>query len=60
MILLKIPPFTWFDKLTTGFDKLVLSEVEGLKANGECIENIDGFSVHAEPACPERSRRVEA
>jgi hypothetical protein len=26
--------FTWFDKLTAGFDKPVLSPVEGLRANG--------------------------
>ncbi|MGH7774316.1 MAG: hypothetical protein ACREQA_18985 [Candidatus Binatia bacterium] len=25
---------TWFDKLTTGFDKPVLSEVEGLRVTG--------------------------
>jgi len=28
---LKNSPFTWFDKLTTGFDGPVLSEDEGLK-----------------------------
>jgi hypothetical protein len=32
--LLKNPVFTWFDELTTGFDKPVLSAVEGLRANG--------------------------
>jgi hypothetical protein len=55
--LLKNSPFTWFDELTTGFDKPVLSEVEGLRANGGGIENILAcaarkqglFSVHAEP-----------
>ena len=31
-------PFIWFDKLTTGFDKPVLSEVEGLRANGSVCE----------------------
>ena len=41
--LLKNLPFTWFGKLTTGFDKPVLSEVEELKANGGCIENIENF-----------------
>jgi hypothetical protein len=41
--LLKNPPFTWFDELTTGFDKPVLSEVEGLRANGGGIENLDDF-----------------
>ena len=46
--LLKNFPFTWFGKLTTGFDKPVLSpsfvrinSVEELKANGGCIENIE-------------------
>ena len=63
--LLKNSPFTWFDKLTTGFDKLVLSpsfvrinSAEGLKANGGCIENIldcaarkqGKFSVCAKPS----------
>ena len=39
--LLENPPFTWFDKLTTGFDGPVLREVEGLKANGGYLENIE-------------------
>ncbi len=42
--MLKNSPFTWFDKLTTGFDKHVLSEVEGLRANGAGVENIADFS----------------
>tara|TARA_Y100000294_G_C8338796_1_gene249811 strand:- start:314 stop:463 length:150 start_codon:yes stop_codon:yes gene_type:complete len=37
---LKNPPFTCSDKLTTGFDMPVLSEVGGLKANGVYIENV--------------------
>jgi len=41
--MLKNSPFTWFDELTTGFDKHVLSQVEGLRANGACVENIDDF-----------------
>jgi len=48
--LLKNFPFTWFGKLTTGFDKPVLSpsfvrinSVEEFKANGGCIENIENF-----------------
>ncbi len=41
--MLKNSPFTWFDKLTTGFDKHVLSEAEGLRANGACVENIGDF-----------------
>ena len=39
--MLKNSPFTWFDKLTTGFDKHVLSEAEGLRANGVGVENVD-------------------
>jgi hypothetical protein len=35
--------FTWFDKLTTGFDKPVLSEAEGLRANGMGIEIAGDF-----------------
>ena len=31
VVLLKNPPFTWFDELTTGFDKPVPSKVEGLR-----------------------------
>ncbi len=42
--LLKNPPFTWFDEHTTSFDGPVLSEVEGLKANGRCFENIENFT----------------
>ncbi len=42
--MLKNSLFTWFDKLTTGFDKHVLSEAEGLRANGAGVENIADFS----------------
>ena len=34
-------PFIWFDKLTTGFDKPVLSKVEGLGTNGSGVKNVD-------------------
>jgi len=40
---LKNPPFTWFDGLTTGFDKPVLSIVEGLRASGAGMEIMDHF-----------------
>jgi len=41
--LLKNSPFTWFDELTTGFDKHVLSQVDWLRANGAGVENIGDF-----------------
>ncbi len=45
---MQIAPFTWFEKLTTGLDTPVLSEVEGLRANGSRLIRADD-SVHAEP-----------
>ncbi len=47
--MLKNSPFTWFDKLTTGFDKHVLSEAEGLRANGAGVENVDEFPFMLSP-----------
>lgn len=41
--MLKNSLFTWFDELTTGFDKHVLSQVEGLRANGGGTDNIADF-----------------
>ncbi len=43
--MLKYSPFTWFDKLTTGFDKHVLSQVKGLRANGAGVENIGDYPI---------------
>ncbi len=47
--MLKNSSFTWFDKLTTGFDKHVLSEAEGLRANGAGVENVDEFPFMLSP-----------
>jgi hypothetical protein len=41
--------FTWFDELTTGFDKPVLSVVEGLRANGTSLEIIVHFPFMLRP-----------
>jgi len=38
---MQIAPFTWFEELTTSFDKPVLSEVEGLRASGPRLIRAD-------------------